>query len=467
MGDLTDRIGRPTELGQIGIVDPECRMIGLHLYDGLFKVIPMDQKGQLREAFNIRLDQLQVLDIAFLCGTERPTVAVLYQDTKDSRHVKTYEISLKDKEFVEGPWSQDDVEGGSSLIIPVPAPVGGAILVGETVIVYLNKHSGEPGGGAGGGGMIKKAIATTCANIMACGAVDRDGSRYLLSDSAGMMHLLVLVHDGTRVHALKMEALGHTSIASSLSYLDNGVVYVGSAYGDSQLVRLHAQPIPSAAAALPGAGAGIGTRGGGGGGYVEVLEQFTNLGPIVDFVVVDLDRHGQGQVVTCSGVHKDGSLRVVRNGIGIHEQATVELPGVKGCWSLRTGDDAVSDTYLVVTFIGETRVLAINAEDELDETAFDGFSAEEQTLVTCNVDGGYMLQVTASGARLVDASTGALRATWVPPDGASVSVAAANRTQVLLATTGGTLVSLAAGSAAGDAMDTGEPGSDAALNPKP
>jgi len=87
--------------------------------------------------------------------------------------------------------------------------------------------------------------------------------------------------------------------------------------------------------------------------------------------------------------------------------------------------------------------------------------------VTCNVDGGYMLQVTASGARLVDASTGALRATWVPPDGASVSVAAANRTQVLLATTGGTLVSLAAGSAAGDAMDTGEPGSDAALNPKP
>jgi hypothetical protein len=60
MGDLTDRIGRPTEQGQIGMVDPECRMIGLHLYDGLFKVIPMDQRGQLREAFNIRLDELQV-----------------------------------------------------------------------------------------------------------------------------------------------------------------------------------------------------------------------------------------------------------------------------------------------------------------------------------------------------------------------------------------------------------------------
>lgn len=45
-----------------------------------------------------------------------------------------------------------------------------------------------------------------------------------------------------------------------------------------------------------------------------------NLGPIVDFCVVDLERQGQGQVVTCSGAYKDGSLRIVRNGIGINEQ---------------------------------------------------------------------------------------------------------------------------------------------------
>ena len=30
--------------------------------------------------------------------------------------------------------------------------------------------------------------------------------------------------------------------------------------------------------------------------FVEVLETFTNLGPIIDFCVVDLDRQGQGQV---------------------------------------------------------------------------------------------------------------------------------------------------------------------------
>ncbi len=56
------------------------------------------------------------------------------------------------------------------------------------------------------------------------------------------------------------------------------------------------------------------------GSYVEVLERYVNLGPIVDFCVVDLERQGQGQVVTCSGAYKDGSLRIVRNGIDINEQ---------------------------------------------------------------------------------------------------------------------------------------------------
>ena len=58
------------------------------------------------------------------------------------------------------------------------------------------------------------------------------------------------------------------------------------------------------------------------GSYVEVLERYVNLGPIVDFCVVDLERQGQGQVVTCSGAYKDGSLRIVRNGIGINEQVS-------------------------------------------------------------------------------------------------------------------------------------------------
>jgi hypothetical protein len=41
------------------------------------------------------------------------------------------------------------------------------------------------------------------------------------------------------------------------------------------------------------------------------VDTFTNLGPILDMVLVDLEKQGQGQLVTCSGAYKDGGLRLV------------------------------------------------------------------------------------------------------------------------------------------------------------
>ncbi|NXS04958.1 DDB1 protein, partial [Pomatorhinus ruficollis] len=71
--------------------------------------------------------------------------------------------------------------------------------------------------------------------------------------------------------------ISQTSIAECLTYLDNGVVFVGSRLGDSQLVKLNVDSNEQ-------------------GSYVVAMETFTNLGPIVDMCVVDLERQGQGQV---------------------------------------------------------------------------------------------------------------------------------------------------------------------------
>jgi DNA damage-binding protein 1 len=49
-----DRIGRPSETGIIGIVDPTSKVIGLRLYDGLFKIIPLSPDNRELKAFNIR-----------------------------------------------------------------------------------------------------------------------------------------------------------------------------------------------------------------------------------------------------------------------------------------------------------------------------------------------------------------------------------------------------------------------------
>ncbi|KAF4379378.1 hypothetical protein F8388_013596 [Cannabis sativa] len=389
MGDVSDRIGRPTDNGQ---------------------VIPFDNKGQLKEAFNIRLEELQVLDIKFLFGCSKPTIVVLYQDNKDARHVKTYEVALKDKDFVEGPWSQNNLDNGAAMLIPVPPPFCGVLIIGEETIVYCSANA-------------FKAIPIKPSITRAYGRVDPDGSRYLLGDYNGLLHLLVITHEKEKVTGLKIELLGDTSIASTISYLDNAVVFIGSSYGDSQLIKLHMQPDAK-------------------GSYVEVVERYVNLGPIVDFCVVDLERQGQGQVVTCSGAYRDGSLRVVRNGIGINEQASVELQGIKGMWSLRSSTDDPFDTFLVVSFISETRILAMNLEDELEETEIEGFCSQVQTLFCHDAVHNQLVQVTSSSVRLVSSETRVLKNEWNAPSGFSINVATANATQVLLATGGGNLVYL-------------------------
>ena len=46
-------------------------------------------------------------------------------------------------------------------------------------------------------------------------------------------------------------------------------------------------------------------------------------------------RHLQSLAVTCSGIGKDGTVRLIRNGVGKCKCAAVEMGGIKGMWSFR------------------------------------------------------------------------------------------------------------------------------------
>ena len=55
--------------------------------------MPATPDGKLKnESYNIRLEELQVLDMCFLYDMPKPTLALLYQDVKEMRHLKTYEV---------------------------------------------------------------------------------------------------------------------------------------------------------------------------------------------------------------------------------------------------------------------------------------------------------------------------------------------------------------------------------------
>lgn len=59
------------------------------------------------------------------------------------------------------------------------------------------------------------------------------------------------------------------------------------------------------------------------------------------------EKHVCVQVVTCSGIGADGSLRIVTNGIGMVGQATVELGGIRGLWGLRPSSADSYDSFMV------------------------------------------------------------------------------------------------------------------------
>jgi DNA damage-binding protein 1 len=208
---------------------------------------------------------------------------------------------------------------------------------------------------------------------------------------AGQLFMLLLLKeekmDGNLVvKDLKLELLGEITIPDCMTYLDNGYVYIGSRLGDSQLVRLNVEPDENAS-------------------YVSIVDTFTNLGPIVDMVVVDLERQGQGQLVTCSGAYKEGSLRIIRNGIGIHELASIDLPSIKGMWPLRVGGGkGIFDNTLVMSFVEQTRVLTLIGE-EVEETEIAGFLSDQQTFYTGNVEFNQVIQVTPISVRLVNSDT--------------------------------------------------------------
>uniref|UniRef100_A0A0B7AQY1 DNA damage-binding protein 1 n=1 Tax=Arion vulgaris TaxID=1028688 RepID=A0A0B7AQY1_9EUPU len=407
-GNVQDRIGRLSETGIIGIIDPQCRVIGLRLYDGLFKIIPLEKENKELKAFSIRLEELNVIDMAFLYGCQNPTVALIHHD-QSGRHVKTYEVSLKEREkdFIKGPWKQDNVETMASMLIPIPDPLGGTVIIGQESITY---HNGE--------NYIAIAPAQITLSPINCyGKVDANGSRYLLGNLAGDLLMLILEKeekmDGTAVvKDLKVESLGVTTIPEKILYLDNGVVFLGSHLGDSQLVKLNSKRDPN-------------------GSYVQVMETFVNLGPIVDMVVVDLERQGQGQLVTCSGSMKEGSLRIIRNGIGINEHASIDLPGIKGIWPLRVNSEKF-DNMMVMSFVGQSRVLQLSGE-EVEETELPGFDGGNQTFVCNNVCFNQILQITQASVRLISCLPGGLAQEWHHPEGKNISLACCNNCQVVIA----------------------------------
>ena len=524
----TAKISRPTEGGTIVAVDPYYRCIAVHAFDGLLTILPVDLNYQppsdaksddnstranprrpkqlLGTPFHCRVEESTILSIEFMytsapVGSNEPPpiqIAVLHQDSRGLQHLTTHVVNLQKQQlYLNGSQSAPSsvqwlkksmIDGGSSMLIPVKLPtVATSVAAGTTVTVPITKSPiNSPAVVVIGQRQFTYCSVTSTKIIpvpqslfLAYTELPNDPvsdmPRYLLADELGTLHILSFVTAKDRVVAMQFEALGSTALASTLTYLKEGLLFVGSTFGDSQLVQIHDDPIVSRNSISNTVDDDVNNDDQEGGDvlmdttYLSVIEEYTNLGPILDFDLVPTTPQTgqskqlvQSQVVTASGTSKSGSLRIVRNGIGMYEHASVDIPGIQAMWSLRKTFDTPDDTYLVQSFVGETRVLGVaaatsdevmadtndaaekNNEEEdvggtLEEVIILGLISNVSTLYVGNVhEGDRLLQITSSEIRLFEWS-GEIVCIWK----SQITIATANEVgQIAVSLPGGLMVYL-------------------------
>ncbi|KAJ3268655.1 DNA damage-binding protein 1a, partial [Terramyces sp. JEL0728] len=295
-----------------------AKFIGVHIYQGIFKILPINS-NQLGDCVNKRLDKLDVIYMTI----HDEKLCVLYQNIKEERCVVIYDVNDdldKLKDF--------QVEDQANMLV---STVHGLVIVGQHSI-QLNHQ--------------KTIFRPT---VMKAFTIMNDS--ILFGDYQGNLHLLNL-------QLLKCNEIMNTIGISSLSWIAEDYVYIGSSFSDSQLIQLNSEK--------------------------QIV--YPNLGPISDFVLTDLDE--QSQLITCSGYLHSGSLRVIRNGIGIEELSSIDLQ-VLNLFSLK-------GNYLVASFICETRILALR--DELQEFDEGDFEFDLPTIQCGNI-GEYFIQITKRGIK--------------------------------------------------------------------
>ncbi|OEU20889.1 CPSF_A-domain-containing protein, partial [Fragilariopsis cylindrus CCMP1102] len=445
-GSLKDEwntLGQISECGPLVTIDPYSRCIVLHLYDGLVTVFPIRNATVVAAGvFHARLEERTVLAMTVLHHLDPietpPHLCVLHQDSRGNQHVTTHVVDLHNSQVLTQASYSSRLDGGSSLLIPKKhnATSGGVVVLGQRQITYCARN-------------YYKVLPIPPALILSWDALPPDASgmtRYLLGDEFGNLHMLTLItaaaaaknnksisstgnDNNNKIVALQLDTLGSCTLTSCLQYLDHGLVFCGSQLGDSQLVQIHDKPIPVEDDEDDNTT------------FLSVIEEYTHLGPIVDFDLVPMAGMGQSQVVTASGSSKSGSLRVIRNGIGMKEYANVELSGIQSMWNLRGSYEDDRDSFLVQSFVGETRVLGVISSDEQtgdDDVVLPGLESNASTLHISNIVGNLFLQVTETELRLVTPE-GEVLDTFNP--NINITVAAGNEAgQTAVALTGGKVI---------------------------
>ncbi|KAI6871623.1 DNA damage-binding protein 1 [Hortaea werneckii] len=450
--DVAEKAARDSQTGDRVHIDPTARFMSLECYEGVVNIIPITQAGkgkrkiadavevgELQDPIPVRIPEMFVRSSCFLHKRPKgggkhhnPEIAFLWEDViaGNKMRLKIRELEFhstlrpaedpQSAELEKGREAQGEVELGASHLIPLPPPIYGVLILGETSISYVDEWEYE----------IRPTPLDEATIFSAWCAIDTQ--RYALADDYGRLYLLFLhQNDAGEYNGHTLHVLGQTSRASTLVYLDGGMIFLGSHQGDSQVIKIEEQGL-------------------------QILQTFANVAPILDFAVMDMGNRssdapvnefssGQARIVTGSGAYTDGSLRSVRSGVGLEPLGAIGEMGapVSGMFRLRSSKNSGFDDTLVVSFVNSTRAFKFDSAGEVEELeAFGGSQMDECTLYAGNLDDGRVVQVTTSTVLVTDPEDSMVQGSWRPTGEARITDVATEGSTVLVSLDGAALVVL-------------------------
>ncbi len=158
--EFKDRPGRISDLGQVCLMDSAARVLGIHIYQGLLKIIPIHDKknnkaiataedrqrankrpknaqlGDFGKPFDLRFyDELDVHSLVFLelCQNDsaqpnkepkKLQLAVLFKDARNLMRVRVYPILLEEQYFGPKSSQEEIVHDSARTLVPLSEALG-------------------------------------------------------------------------------------------------------------------------------------------------------------------------------------------------------------------------------------------------------------------------------------------------------------------------------------------------------
>ncbi|KAF5181745.1 Splicing factor 3b subunit [Thalictrum thalictroides] len=169
-----------------------------------------------------------------------------------------------------------------------------------------------------------------------------------------------------------------------------------------------------------------------------------NIAPILDMSVVDYHDEKQDQMFACCGMAPEGSLRIIRSGISVEKllRTAPIYQGITGTWTTKMKVVDSYHSFLVLSFVEETRVLSVGLSFS-DVTDAVGFQTDTCTLACGLVSDGLLVQIHTNAVRLCLPTTAAhpegipltapICTSWFP-DNVSISLGAVGHSVIVVAT---------------------------------